>query len=101
MNPLIVFHKNCQDGFGAAYAAWKKFGDSAEYIPMQYGDKFDVSQTNDREVYVMDFSFDKETTLQIASRCAKMVWLDHHATSKPLAQELCNAENEKLPFSLD
>src|SRR3989338_9515798 len=40
MNALktaILYHANCPDGFGGAYAAWKKFGDSAEYIPVKHG----------------------------------------------------------------
>ena len=35
--PLIIYHDNCADGFGAAWAAYKKFGaDGAEYLPMNY-----------------------------------------------------------------
>ena len=26
MKPLIIYHAHCADGFGAAYAAWCKFG---------------------------------------------------------------------------
>ena len=38
--PLIIYHDNCADGFGAAWAAYKKFGaDGAEYLPMNYNDK--------------------------------------------------------------
>ena len=32
-NIVIIYHTDCRDGFGAAWAAWKKFGDSATYIP--------------------------------------------------------------------
>ena len=33
---VILYHGGCPDGFGGAYAAWKKFGDAAEYIPVQH-----------------------------------------------------------------
>lgn len=37
MEPLkeivIIYHAQCRDGLGSAYAAWKKFGDNASYIP--------------------------------------------------------------------
>jgi oligoribonuclease NrnB/cAMP/cGMP phosphodiesterase (DHH superfamily) len=33
----VLFHDACFDGTGAKYSAWKKFGDKAEYIPVQYG----------------------------------------------------------------
>ena len=28
-NIVVIYHADCRDGFGAAYAAWKKFGDRA------------------------------------------------------------------------
>ena len=34
---IVAYHGNCPDGFGGAYAAWKKFGDTAEYLPLSYG----------------------------------------------------------------
>ena len=37
MKPLVIYHANCADGFGAAFAAWLKFGDEAEYQAAQYG----------------------------------------------------------------
>jgi uncharacterized protein len=37
---FVLYHANCQDGLGAKYAAWKKFGDGgAVYMPVQYGQK--------------------------------------------------------------
>ena len=56
MKPLILYHGNCYDGFGAAWAAWRKFGDDAEYRPCFYG----MNPPDDwweRDCYVLDFSF--------------------------------------------
>ena len=36
MKPLVIYHANCADGFGAAFAAWRKLGDEAEYVPMDH-----------------------------------------------------------------
>lgn len=33
---VVLFHKNCNDGLFAAYAAWQKFGADALYIPVTY-----------------------------------------------------------------
>ena len=30
---VVIYHAHCQDGFGSAYAAYQKFGDTATYIP--------------------------------------------------------------------
>lgn len=30
MKPIVIYHANCTDGFGAAFAAWLKLGNEAE-----------------------------------------------------------------------
>lgn len=88
--PLIVFHDHCTDGFGAAFAAWMKFKDKAEYLPMSYGDKRVVlhpdwldfpANLTEREVYILDFSFSKEITEAIVRWADRVIWLDHHKTA--------------------
>jgi len=37
MSIFVLYHANCFDGFGAKYAAWRKFGNNAEYIAVNYG----------------------------------------------------------------
>lgn len=82
MKPIVIYHANCTDGFGAAFAAWLKFGDNAEYLPMNYGGNsagwFD---TANRDVYILDFSFPKEQMDLIIAGADKTVWLDHHKTA--------------------
>lgn len=34
---IVIYHDHCTDGFGAAYAAWLKLGDAAQFKPMSYG----------------------------------------------------------------
>lgn len=84
MKPLVIYHANCADGFGAAFAAWLKFGDEAEYLPMKYGLNTTFLTDRDavdREVYILDFSFDKLTMDALFSVAKKVVWLDHHKTA--------------------
>ena len=33
---LVIYHKNCTDGFGAAWAAHELLGSKAMYVPAQY-----------------------------------------------------------------
>ena len=80
MKPLVVFHAHCTDGFGAAFAAWMKFGDEAEYLPASYG-KFQWPVVTGRNVYILDFSFSKEETEGVMKNANKVVWLDHHKTA--------------------
>lgn len=80
MKPLVIYHANCNDGFGAAYAAWTKFGDEAEYVPMNYGDTLN-SDFHHRDVYVLDFSFPPDFTKELIQYSRHFTWLDHHKTA--------------------
>lgn len=86
MNPLVIYHANCTDGFAAAFSAWKKLGDEAEYVPAQYGD-FVPSQLDctadlsERDIYILDFSFPRERMEFLFNTAKRVVWLDHHKTA--------------------
>lgn len=81
MKPLVIYHDHCQDGFGAAYAAWLAFGDNAEYLPMSYTPTLTMPDTDKREVYVLDFSFKKTEMIKLFNGAERAGWLDHHQTS--------------------
>ena len=82
MKPLVIYHTNCVDGFGAAFAAWLKLGYEAEYMPMQYGEEAPaMEEVQDREVYILDFSFSREVMDMIFEQAKRVVWLDHHKTA--------------------
>ena len=99
MKPLVIFHTDCQDGFGAAFAAWLKLGDNAEYLPMNYLKatdgvaefhervKIDCS-IGEREVYILDFSLPKVVMDWLFGHAKRVVWLDHHASSRAMAKDL-------------
>ena len=85
MKPLVIYHASCADGFGAAFAAWLKFGDEAEYVPMQYGKDYALSENTfefkDRELYILDFSFPKGIMDMLFAGAKRVVWLDHHKSA--------------------
>ena len=85
MKPLVIYHANCTDGFGAAFAAWLKLGDEAEYLPMEYGKDYSKSENtfelDERNIYVLDFSFPRDVMDLLFSRAKHVVWLDHHKTA--------------------
>lgn len=80
MKPLVIYHANCDDGFGAAFAAWLKFGDEAEYLPATYGD-FTWPVVTGRDVYILDFSFPRAEMEHTFTHANKVIWLDHHKTA--------------------
>jgi oligoribonuclease NrnB/cAMP/cGMP phosphodiesterase (DHH superfamily) len=89
MDPLkdivIIYHAHCYDGFGAAYAAWKKFGEIASYVPCADRDEYPAG-VESKEVYVADFCFSAPVTGELVKRNRSVVILDHHETSKALVQ---------------
>ncbi len=93
MKPLVIYHADCTDGFGAAFAAWLKLGDDAEYLPMKYGDIDTHLDYTGRDLYILDFSFPREAMEHMFANAKLVVWLDHHVGSRHIAEEICCAEN--------
>lgn len=94
----VLYHSNCYDGFGAAYAAWKKLGNTAKYIPVSYG-KPPPEMPDAEEIYVVDFSYDPDVILKL-SECAKVVVLDHHKTAEEKLTPLAGQENPVVIFDM-
>ncbi len=82
-NVIIVYHAECPDGFGAAWAAWRKFGDEADYIPFYPRDKPNDNLAG-KIVYSVDFSFDIEETKSLVARTKSYTLIDHHISAEPL-----------------
>lgn len=81
MRTVVLFHDNCPDGFTAAWAAWKKFGDQAEYIPARF-DEEERPDLTGADVYIVDFSYPREVTLAIKAEANSLVVLDHHKSAR-------------------
>jgi nanoRNase/pAp phosphatase (c-di-AMP/oligoRNAs hydrolase) len=79
---VVIYHAQCRDGFGAAYAAWKKFGNTATYLPMRNQSDLDV-ELKDKEIFVLDYSFDKEVDDALRANNKSVVVIDHHQTAGP------------------
>jgi uncharacterized protein len=75
----ILYHANCKDGFGAAWAAYQHFGATAQYIPVNYGEPIPKIEDGD-DVFIVDFSYSKDILLPLAERCNLKV-IDHHKTA--------------------
>ncbi len=76
----VLYHASCDDGFGAAWCAWKHFGDQASYTPVKYGDPVPDMPLGST-VFILDFSYSRDDLERLAERCAVTV-LDHHATAQ-------------------
>ncbi len=77
----VLYHADCADGFGAAYAAWKVLGSQAAYLPAQHGDA-PPELPSQAKVAMVDFSYKRPVILAIKEQVNDMVVLDHHTTAQ-------------------
>lgn len=84
---LIFYHGNCPDGFGGAYAAWKKFGDTVTYHPLVRGEEL-PEDIEGAHVYFIDFTLDQEGMDAVLAKAASLVVLDHHEGVKDVIQSM-------------
>jgi oligoribonuclease NrnB/cAMP/cGMP phosphodiesterase (DHH superfamily) len=76
---MVIFHGDCSDGFGAAWAAWKLLGDRATYHPSKHGEP--IPDVRGRNVVVLDFSYDNATTKRLISEAKDFLIIDHHKSA--------------------
>lgn len=78
--PLVIYHKNCADGFGAAFAAWMRMGDTADYLPMYHDEQ--PPDVTGRLVYLVDFSFKRPVLLALREKAHRLIVIDHHKSAQ-------------------
>lgn len=89
---VVFYHGNCTDGFGGAYSAWKKLGDNATYVPLEHAGGLSLDQLpnlKDKNVYIIDFSFEKDLYEEVLKIAKNVQLLDHH---KSAYQKLCGCK---------
>lgn len=86
---VIIYHANCPDGFGAAWAAWKKFGAKAKYIPQEHHAP-PPEGLKEADVYLLDFCFSKQVTDKILQIANSLTIIDHHVTARDVVESTKN-----------
>lgn len=86
MKPIVFYHKDCSDGFGAAWAAWRHFGDSVEYRALSNGEPTPIAEFAGRETYFLDISAKPEAIEETRKVATKLTVIDHHGTNKEAAE---------------
>jgi len=76
---VCIYHGNCADGFGAAYAVWKRFGGDVEYIAGTYG--VAPPDVTGKAVLLVDFSFKRAVIEEMLKTAAAIFIIDHHKTA--------------------
>lgn len=78
---LVLYHARCADGTGAAWVAWKKFGNKAEYLPIEPRERLKKLPQN-REIYLLDNSYPAAYLKRLAKVGNRVTIIDHHKTAE-------------------
>ena len=84
---ICIYHGNCADGFGAAWAVWKRFP-NAEFFPGVYGQN--PPDVSGKRVIMVDFSYKPSVLKEMAKKATSFLVLDHH---KSAVEEINAFEN--------
>jgi len=87
LKPMYVLYHRDNDGFGAAWAAWLQFGDRAEYISVQYGEKMPKLEPG-TYIYIVDFCVKEQELKALIANHKSVVVIDHHKTSADLVKSI-------------
>lgn len=88
---LCIYHGACDDGFGAAFAVWKRDGDAVAYHPGVYGET--PPDVAGLDVAIVDFSYKRPVMIELAAKAKSILVLDHHKT----AQAELDGLNDECP----
>ncbi len=86
----VIAHKNCPDGFGAAWSVWTKHGNNIEYHFDGYKEKIyeeDIPDVTGKNVLMVDFAYqDVDVMNRLNAKANKMLLLDHHEKTRDLLE---------------
>ncbi len=75
-NIAVIYHAECTDGFSGAWAAWKKFGNKADYFSLHHHSP--VPKLNGIEIYMIDFTFTAPVIKNLIKNNRRVTSIDHH-----------------------
>lgn len=77
---IVIYHDHCADGYAAAWACWKRWGDECRYVAASYGKV--PPEVAGKHVLLVDFSYKRDVLDAMANSAASVVILDHHKTAE-------------------
>lgn len=91
---LCIYHGGCDDGFGAAWAIWRRWP-ACEFVPGYYGKP--LPDAAGKHVLFVDFSAKRPALDAMAQTAASIVIIDHHKTAEAdLAPFICGTSDGSL-----
>lgn len=78
---ICFYHAGCPDGFGAAWALWRAWGDRASYLPRGHDDTLRPGRHKGAIVVFADIAADNATLHALGEEAEKLIVLDHHVSA--------------------
>lgn len=78
---IVIYHGRCPDGFGGAWAAWKKFGNKAAYLPARDRNK-PPAPLKHKTIYLIDYTYDAPIVKKLIRDNVRVTAIDHHVSQK-------------------
>jgi oligoribonuclease NrnB/cAMP/cGMP phosphodiesterase (DHH superfamily) len=87
---VVFYHGQCRDGFTAAWAAWKKFGDMADYLPVIWSNLLldQIPSVAGKEIYFLDYAPGEEDFQRVVKEAKSVVIIDHHVSKEEMVKSL-------------
>jgi oligoribonuclease NrnB/cAMP/cGMP phosphodiesterase (DHH superfamily) len=84
MKPIVIlYHADCPDGFGAAWAAWKKLGNGAEYRAISHGMP-PLPGLRGKEIYLLDIIYSPRDLARLRKINKRVMVIDHHESARDI-----------------
>jgi oligoribonuclease NrnB/cAMP/cGMP phosphodiesterase (DHH superfamily) len=80
MKVLCIYHGNCADGFGAAWAVRHALGEGVEFHAGVYGNA--PPDVRGRDVLLVDFCYNRPVLDKMIASARSLLILDHHKSAK-------------------
>ena len=94
---VCLYHRNCNDGLGAALAVWLKYPEmnpDTDFVAVQYQQDPPWELIYDNNIFIVDFSYPLATIERIAEVAKFVTLIDHHKTAQ---QDLARLDDLMLP----
>jgi uncharacterized protein len=96
---LCIYHGNCLDGFGAAWAVYHAAGNDFEFhkgIHQQL-----PPDVEGRDVYLVDFSYRRDVLEKMAETASSITIIDHHISAEKDLSDLLENDVIKGIFNMN
>jgi oligoribonuclease NrnB/cAMP/cGMP phosphodiesterase (DHH superfamily) len=108
VNRACIYHSGCPDGFGAAFAVWRAWGDDARYLPRgHYDERLRAGDFEDAVIAFVDIAPDNDQLTSLGQVAEQVIVLDHHVSSQmrfmsdPAVENAMQLQGHTIHFDLE